>query len=54
MNVVLGLKEAAVEFVWWWSGVVGLYSHFRVKPNCSVEVEVVVVTIMKFLGFKYL
>ena len=41
MNVVLRLKEAALEFVWWWgSGGVGLglHSHFRVQPNCSVEV----------------
>ena len=38
MNVLLGLMEAAVEFVcgvgWWW----GLHSHFCVQPNYSVEV----------------
>ena len=35
MNVVLRLKEAAVEFLWvgW-----GLQSHFCVQPNNCVEV----------------
>ena len=36
INVHLGLLEADVEFLWWWWG--GVHSHFRVQPNCSVEV----------------
>ena len=41
INVHLGLLQPDVEFVWWWGGWWGLQSHFRVQPNCSAEVEVV-------------
>ena len=41
MNVVLRLREPAVEFLWggvgWWVGW-GLQSHFCVQPNNCVEV----------------
>ena len=41
MNVVLRIKEAVVEFVWWLGGggvKWSLHSHFRVQPNNCVEV----------------
>ena len=39
INVNLRLVKATVEFVW--LGGWGLPSNFRVQPNCSAEVEVV-------------
>ena len=45
----LVLLRADVEFLWWWWG---LHSHFRIQPNYSVVIEVVlccvVVGVMAF------
>ena len=36
----LARLEVPEKFVWWVGGGWGLQSHFRVKPNRCVEVEV--------------
>ena len=35
VNIIL--LKATIEFLWWGGGW-ALHSHFRVQPNCSVEV----------------